>query len=143
MKKIVIALAGLAVASLALTGCGDGTSGYAPNGGGYTDSDWDLNNPSIYNNNTYCQGGTYNPQPNGMYTCFNNGVTSTPSKRPTPVIPPKSQQKPPAKPVAPAQPKQQSQQKQNTAPKAPAQAPKAPAPAAPKAPAPPAPKSGK
>ena len=148
MKKF--ALVGIVVAAtVGLTACGGGNSssysdeGYAPNGGGYTDTDWDLDHPSIYNNNTYCNKGTYTPQPNGFYTCTNNGVTSQPSKRPTPIIPPKSQQKAPAKPAAPAAPKQNNTapKQNNTAPKAPAQAPKAP-PAAPKAPAPPA-KSGK
>lgn len=126
MKKIIVA--GIAAAALMLTGCGaSGYDGYSTNGG-WSDSDWDLNNPSIYNNNTYCNGGTYNPMPNNQYSCYRNGVTSSPSPRPQPIVPPKSAQK---APVAPAQ----KPPAQNSAPKAPAQAPKAPAAPAPKAPA--------
>jgi hypothetical protein len=122
-KKLVV---GIVVAgALALTGCGSsGYDGYSTNGG-WSDSDWDLNNPSIYNNNTYCQGGTYNPLPNNQYSCYRNGVSSPPVVRPQPIIPPKSQQKPPAvKPAAPAAPKP-------AAPKPAAPKPAAPAPKAP------------
>lgn len=120
MKKI--ALVGVAAAAvLALSACGSPTSnfanddldwgGYNPNGG-YASSDWDMNNGSIYNNNTYCGGGTYNPMANNQYSCTRNGVTSTPSVRPPVVVPPKSAQKPPAdfKPV----PKPGAQPKSNT-----------------------------
>jgi hypothetical protein len=111
--KKTLALTGIAIAgALALAGCGtSGYDGYSTNGG-WSDSDWDMNNPSIYNNNTYCGGGTYMPMAGNQYSCKRNGVTSTPSARPAPVIPPKSAQKAPVK--APA-------------PKAPAPAPKAPA----------------
>lgn len=98
------ALVGIALAgTLALTGCGSSRGyesndldwgGYNPNG--YSDSDWDLNNGSVYNNNTYCGGGTYNPMANNQYSCTRNGVTSTPAVRPPVVVPPKSAQKPPA-----------------------------------------------
>jgi hypothetical protein len=129
MKKLV--LAATAALALTLTGCGagNGYDGYSSNGG-YTSTDWDMNNPSLYNNNTYCGGGTYNPMPNNQFTCVRNGVTAPPSARPQPVIPPKTQQKAPVQAPKPAAP----------APKAPAPAYKAPAPPAPKAPAP---KTGK
>lgn len=125
MKKIVVA--GIAAAALMLTGCGaSGYDGYSTNGG-YSSSDWDMNNGSMYNNNTYCGGGTYMPMANNQFACNRNGVISTPSARPVPIVPPKSAQKAPVAPPAP---------------KAPAQAPKAPAPKAP-APKAPAAKTGK
>lgn len=130
MKKFVVA--GFAALAVVLSGCGAGNGGYSTNGG-YTSTDWDMNNPSLYNNNTYCSGGTYNPLPNNQFSCVRNGVTTPPSARPKPIEPPKTQQKAPVAPVqkAPAQ----------QAPKPAAPAPKAPAPAY-KAPAP-APKTGK
>lgn len=130
MKKFIVV--GIAALSLALTGCGAG-NGYPPNGG-YTSADWDMNNPSMYNNSTYCNGGTYNPLPNNQFSCFQNGTTTKPSTRPAPVVPPKTAQKAPVKPAAPVQ-KAPVQQ-------APKPAVKAPAPAPYRAPAP-APKTGK
>lgn len=107
MKKT--AVVGLVVATtLALAGCGTGTpsSGYYDNNtydyggyssnGGWTDHDWDMNYGSVYNNNTYCAGGTYKPLPHNQYSCIRNGVTSKPSARPKVIIPPKSAQKAPA-----------------------------------------------
>jgi hypothetical protein len=150
-------IAGLVVAgALALAGCGTGSpsssgytdsnsydyGGYSSNGG-WTDHDWDMNYGSVYNNNTYCSGGTYKPLPNNQYSCVRNGVASKPSVRPKAIVPPKSAQKAPAsvlkrvekqKTEAKAryfqakkaeQQKQQQQQKQAPAQKAPS-APKAP-----------------
>lgn len=99
MKKLTIV--GAIVAALTLSACGAVNDGYSTNGG-WSPYDWDLNNPSIYNNQTYCHNGTYKPLPNNMYSCTINGTTSRPSKRPTPIIPPKSAQR------APAAPKQNS-----------------------------------
>lgn len=129
MKKLV--LAGVVMASaLALTACDTGNAGYS-NNGGWSSSDWDMNNPSMYNNNTYCQGGTYQPLTGNQYSCFNNGTTTRPSPRPSQIVPPKTQQAAPKVTTAPKQ--QGTAPKQNTAPKP------APKPAAPK----PAPKTGK
>lgn len=144
MKKLV--LAGTAALTLALTACGGQSFNTPDNGydyggysstGGYQSSDWDLNNPSIYNNNTYCNGGTYTPMSNNQFSCNRNGVISSPAPRPSLIVPPKSAQKPPADVLKrveqqKAQRQQQAQQKaqqqkQNPAPKAPAY--KAPAPA--------------
>jgi hypothetical protein len=158
LKKF--AVVGIAVAALTLSGCGassgfEGSNNYDYGGyssnGGYTDHDWDMNYGSSYNNNTYCQGGTYNPMPNNQYSCNRNGVTSAPVVRPPVVIPPKSAQKAPADVLKKveqqkaevqrkADEKKKADQatydkKQQQQQKAPAQqAPKAP-PAAPKAPA--------
>jgi hypothetical protein len=157
MKKLVVV--GIAALSLTLTACGgqnfDTTpndnydyGGYSSNGG-YTSSDWDLNSPSIYNNNTYCNGGTYTPLANDQFSCNRNGVITTPAPRPKVIVPPKSAQKPPADVLkrveqqkAQVQQQKAQQQKQNSAPKPAAPAPKAPAPAPYRAPAP-APKTGK
>lgn len=153
MKKLVIA--GTAVLALALTGCG-ASSGYNGNNGGldyggyssnggWSDRDWDMNYGSVYNNNTYCSGGTYNPMPNNQYTCNRNGIMSAPVVRPPVVIPPKSAQKPPADVLKRVEQQKADQQRnlqqkaekqriadqQKKAPaqnKAPAPAPKAPAP---------------
>lgn len=162
MKKL--AVVGLVTAAtIALAGCSTGTgnsSGYYDNNtydyggyssnGGWTDHDWDMNYGSVYNNNTYCAGGTYKPLPHNQYSCTNNGVVSKPAIRPKVIVPPKSQQKAPANVLkrveqqkaaaktryeqakkAEAQ-KQQQQQRQAPAQKAPS-FPKAPS--APKAPA--------
>lgn len=134
MKKLFVV--GIAALSLTLTACGGQSFNTPaqqpvyPQGPAGSDTDWDLDHSSIYNNQTYCSNGVYNPLPNGQYSCTRNGVVSPPTVRPaTPVIPPKIIQQAP-KPAAPA-------------PKPAAPAPKAPAPApAPKAPAP-APKTGK
>jgi hypothetical protein len=161
LKKL--AVVGLVTAAtIALTGCSTGTGnsssgyydtntydygGYSSNGG-WTDHDWDMNYGSVYNNNTYCAGGTYKPLPHNQYSCTNNGVVSKPAARPKVIVPPKSQQKAPASVLkrveqqkaaaktrfeqakkAEAQKKQQ-QQKQQQQRQAPAQK----APSAPKAP---------
>lgn len=157
MKKLV--LAGTAALTLALTACGGQSfntpdtdrydyGGYSSTGG-YSATDWDLNNPSIYNNNTYCNGGTYTPMSNNQFSCNRNGVMSSPAPRPSLVVPPKSAQKPPADVLKKVeqqkvqrQQQQQQQQQKAQAPKPAAPAPKAPAPAPYKAPAP-APKTGK
>lgn len=151
-------IAGIAVAALALTGCGASGSrgfesddydygGYSSNGG-WTDSDWDMDRTTVYNNNTYCQGSTYMPLANNQYSCNRNGVITAPLVRPKPIIPPKSQQKAPAdvlkrveqqkaerlKQRQEAQKKaEQQKQQQQSQKNAPAQ--KAPAPAKPPAPA--------
>jgi len=156
MKKLI--LAGTAALALALTGCAgqsfstpdyDDYNGYSSSGG-YSANDWDLNNPSIYNNNTYCSGGTYTPLAGNQYSCNRSGVISTPSARPSAIVPPKSAQKAPADVLKKveeqkikrqqvtqqkAQQKKAEQQKQN--------APKAPAPKAPSAPKAPAAKTVK
>jgi hypothetical protein len=142
------AVVGIAAAALALSGCGASSGyngsndfdygGYSSNGG-YTDHDWDMNYGSVYNNNTYCSGGTYNPMPNNQYTCNRNGVVTKPSPRPSVIVPPKSAQKPPADVLkrveeqkqrkadqAKAEQKRIDQQKAQQQ-KAPAQATKAPA----------------
>jgi hypothetical protein len=108
LKKLLVA--GIVALGLALTGCGAGNGGYSTNGG-YSDRDWDMNYPSVYNDHTYCHDGTYRPLSNGRYTCTINGRTSRPSPRPQPIIPPKSQQK---APVYKASPKSNTQPKPNS-----------------------------
>lgn len=129
MKKL--AVAGIVLASaLTLTACGssgynsgfDGFNDGYSNNGGWNSSDWDMNNPSVWNNNSYCHGGTYQPLAGNQYSCVNNGVTSRPSARPkAPIVPPKTQQAPPKeiqqKRQQATQQRQQQQQKQNSAPK--------------------------
>jgi hypothetical protein len=142
LKKL--AVAGIVLASaLTLTACGssgyggyDGFNDGYSNNGGWNSSDWDMNNPSIWNNNSYCHGGTYQPLAGNQYSCVNNGVTSRPSARPkAPVVPPKTQQAPPKEVQQKRQQitqQRQQQQKQNSAPRqnsAP-KAPSAPRPAA-------------
>lgn len=142
MKKL--AVAGIVLASaLTLTACGG--SGYNNSGfdgfndgysqsGGWNSSDWDMNNPSIWNNNSYCHGGTYQPLAGNQYSCVNNGVTSRPSARPkAPIVPPKTQQAPPKdvqqKRQQITQQRQQAQKQQTqqkSAPKMGGSAPKAP-----------------
>lgn len=129
MKKLVIV--GITALSLALTACG-GQSFNTPaqqyqQGPAGSDTDWDLDHSSVWNNQQYCHNGVYNPLPNGQYSCTLNGTTSNPTVRPAaPVIPPKVIQQAP-KPAAPA-PKPAAPKPAAPAPKAPAPAPKAPAP---------------
>jgi len=132
LKKL--AIAGIVLASaLTLTACGSSSGyngfsdGYSTNGG-YTDHDWDMNYPSIWNNNTYCHGGTYQPLAGNQYSCINNGVTSRPTVRPkAPIVPPKAQQAPP--PAVLKQRQESQQKKQNSAPKTAQKAPAYKAPA--------------
>lgn len=113
MKKIILAVS--IAAALVLTACTP--SGYAGNGG-WSNSDWDMNNPSMYNNQTYCKNGTYIPLTGNRYSCRSNGVTSTPSKRPTQVVPPKNLQKAPVKSV-PKKEKSTKTEPKKSVPKAP------------------------
>jgi hypothetical protein len=96
MKKLVAV--GAVAAALTLSGCGAGSNQYdIPNiplsyqmGPAGSDTDWDLDHTSVWNNQTYCNNGTYNPMSNGRYTCTTNGVVSAPLVRPSaPVMPPK------------------------------------------------------
>lgn len=120
MKKLL--MAGLLVVALFLTACG--SSGYA-NNGGWSESDWDMNYPSQYNNQTYCHNGTYKPLSNNQYTCTTNGKTTTPTKRPKAIVPPKDKQKPPVNLQKKNTTKQDTKSKTQQKPKAPSR-PKAP-----------------